>query len=178
MLTRIDWLDLLSQAALVIIGGLLVLVTNAIAERRRRIAETEAAAEKLRQHERAIFTAIFSIRNFLAEHLGSEGDEGLSQPDFRALASAQQHLHRLIEKSQPDSQILLMIVFEISLRLDDLLNVAARTFADEATPTERLLKKQDALVEAIGQFDLVASSSLEFLTDEDVEALIRNSEAR
>lgn len=168
-----DWSGFITQVVAVVIGGALVLVTNEFAERRRRISRHE----ELAQHERAIYTAIHAVRNFIAEAFGGDNDEGgdeskpLAEIDWNALKSAQAHLHRLIDKSQPESQSLLHIVFDMSLRLDDLVEFleSAGEGQDDAAFAQRLTKKVNAVLGALESFDLMSADSLTFLTDEDLK---------
>lgn len=166
-----DWYGLIPQLAGVVIGGMFVILANELAERRRQ----RSAEEDLQQHERAVYTAIFGIRNFLAEELERVGEGDGHVLDLGALAAAQQHLHRLIEKSQPDSQTLLITIFEVSLRLDDLLSEFEIIGEDDRMDPKHAQRKLAALMAAIDHFDIVSESALDFLDDEDVQEINRVS---
>ena len=166
-----DWYGLISQLAGVVIGGVFVIVANELAKRRRQ----KSAAEQLQQHEQAVYTAIFAIRNFIAEELDRLGDGSDHELDLGALVSAQQHLHRLIEKSQPDSQTLLITIFEVSLRLDDLLSEFEVVSPEDRPDPETAQRKLEALVSAIDHFDIVSGSVLDFLDDEDIDEIINKN---
>ncbi|MEQ8694492.1 MAG: hypothetical protein RIC85_04090 [Gammaproteobacteria bacterium] len=169
---QFDWSTFITQVVAVIIGGVLVIVSNEFAERRRRISRREELAE----HEQAIYTAIHAVRNFIAEAFddGEDSDviENPSSVDWNALKSAQAHLHRLIDKSQPVSQSLLHIVFDLSLRLDDLVSHLESDYDEEEDSIflQGLAKKANAVLSTLETFELISAHSLTFLTEDDLQA--------
>jgi hypothetical protein len=160
----LDWLNSASQIAAVFIGGALVMLANELAERRRQ----RSARDDEMQQERALYTGVFAVRNFIAEQIGLHDGEVAIPPDVSALEVAQRNLHNLIEKSRPTGESLMIALFEMSLRLDDVVSSVRNASHHNVIGTARLSGKVDALVAAIEQFDVISRSSLILLSDEDL----------
>ena len=162
-----DWFNFASQMFGVLFGGVLVMVANELTERRRR----RSTNDEFRNHERAVYTGVFAVRNFIVERL-NEFEEGVSNPrDLLALEVAQRNLDRLIEKSEPSGQSLLLVLFDVSLCLDDLISVVRRLLDGCTSENSKIGGKIGALIDSLEQFDLVSLDSLDMLSDEDIEAL-------
>lgn len=168
-----DWVSVLTPIGAVIAGGLVAVVTGMLAERRQR----RAAREEFDQHEQAVYTGVFVVRNFIAERINAyDPSRKWSDPrDLLDLETAQRALDRLIEKTRPSGEALLLVLFELSLRLDDLLAAAMRGETDRRV----VAGKMDAVAGALEQFDLVAeASSLGFISEGALqEMMARQPEA-
>ena len=155
------WLTSLSQLLATILGGALVMTANYLAHRRERRVEEE------RQQERnsALFTAVFAVRNSVAEAMEELSDSASLKVAVTSFKTALFNIHTIIQKSPPDTQYVMSAVYGLSLSLGE---VVALTELDEFSP-DQLERRLGRLDDSIEFFDLVAAQDLTILTEEEVQ---------
>lgn len=149
-----------------LIGGLLVILANWITERWKARADNERQMAR----NAALMTAVFVIRNFVAEALFDASAANIHSR-LGGLKAAQGNLNSVIEKSPPEVQYIMAAIFGISLRLGDLV-AAIETHLDPLELTHR----HDLLCEALEEFDVYAQQDLELLSADEIKALVENPE--
>ncbi|MDY6922850.1 MAG: hypothetical protein SWI22_02675 [Pseudomonadota bacterium] len=166
----IDWLPLAGQVLATFLGGGLVILANELAERRRQ----ENARQDEREHERALYAGVFAIRNFVIERLNHTDDIELALTNIGALESALRAFNRLIEKTKPQSQSLMIVIFEIGLQLDAVVSEVARMRASPKRPARHFDRAVDDLVAAFEQFELISADELIYITDDELDGLAKH----
>lgn len=166
-----DWLEVIKIAqalAGTVLGGGLVLLGGWLSDRRK--ARLEDLARELRQ--RALLTGMFAIRNHIAARLIEWSSEGhLSR--LEPLRTAQAYVHRLINKTPGESELLMITVIQVGLKLDTLIATLDRRFDDPSLKVQeqlaRLLTLQaDELSQSLDQFDIISGRELIILGSDDL----------
>lgn len=158
---------LLSTLFATVVGGVLVILTNYISERRIQRREEQALSDR----NAALMTALFVIRNFILEALNnSDEDMSLSQ-SVSGLKAAQINLNSVIEKSPPEVQYVMATCFGISLRLADLITAVEHELGDIETA-----RRHDLLLDALAEFDVFASQDLTILSSDEIRDIVSNPE--
>lgn len=152
------------------VGGLIVVgrdvVVELLAERRQRTAEYQNRSRE----DAAILTGAFAIRNFIGEQINAYDDGNADGVDLQSLKAAQDSLQRLIDKASPNTELLMLSLFEVQLRLTDLLGVLEHNPAPLSNRF-RLIRKANALLAALRTLDLHLHNQLGFVSLDDFEEL-------
>ena len=167
------WVELIKMAQSLLaalIGGCLVLLGGWLADRRKNRAEDIARERR----QRALLTGMFAVRNDIATRLTEWQDDGLLSR-LEPLRTAQAYVHRMIDKTPGESEILMITVIEIGLKLDALLATLDRRSTDPSLKTSQGLAKLvslqvDELAASLEQFDIITSQELMVLSDDDLAA--------
>ena len=151
---QVDWFGFVSQVVATMLGGTLVIVANQLNHRR------QVRLEAVRQKERngAIFTAIFTIRNFLLRsmtELEESDDRNCARVSF---GTALANLNSVVEKSPPDTEFVMIANYEISLALGDLVML----LQSKSYPAARLEERTERLRMALENLAVMAGPSLSF----------------
>jgi len=160
------------------IGASAVLVAGILADRRKTKQENFSA--ELR--EKTLLTGMHTIRNYIAICLKEHSAHGRTSA-LRPLRSAHRYVDKLIDKTPPHGEALLMSVIEIGLKLDALLSLIDRradepALQDQVAFAAAVTNAADELAGSLEQFAIVAHSSLNFLSEEDLAAIIQSSSAQ
>lgn len=167
------WVELIKMAQSLLaalIGGCLVLLGGWLSDRRKNRAEDIARERR----QRALLTGMFAVRNHIATRLTEWQDDGLLSR-LEPLRTAQAYVHRMIDKTPGESEILMITVIEIGLKLDALLATLDRRSTDPSLKTSEGLAKLvslqvDELAASLEQFDIITSQELMVLSDDDLTA--------
>lgn len=162
-----DWLPLAGQVFATLLGGGLVILANELVERRKQGIARQHESE----HERALYAGVFAIRNFVIERLNHTDDLELGITNIRALESALRAFNRLIEKTRPQSQSLMIVIFEIGLNLDAVVSEVARIRENPKRPARHFNRAVDDLLAAFEQFELISADELIYITDDELDSL-------
>ncbi|MEO5494740.1 MAG: hypothetical protein ABIR08_12045 [Sphingomonas sp.] len=151
-----------------LVGGALVIFANSLTERRK---------DQREQFERearnaALMTALFFIRNFLAEVTNAvEPTRRGFRQALPHLKAAQKNLDAIVTKSPPEVQYIMATVFEVSLRLDDYVAaVESRAALSDIVP------RHDALQDALDSYDLYTGNDLAMMSPDEIRAIVANPE--
>jgi hypothetical protein len=92
------------------------------------------------------------------------------------LRSAHRYVDKIIDKTPPQGEALLMAVIELGLKIDAVLSVVDRRPMDPALKDQLSFARAvtdaiNELLASLEQFDVVAQSSLAFLGNEDLERI-------
>jgi hypothetical protein len=165
------WLEIakIAQGLLgTLLGGGLVLLGGWLSDRRKNRMDDDARERR----QRTLLTGMYAVRNHIATRL-NEWKEGGLLSQLELLRTSQAYVHRMIDKTPGESEVLMITVIEIGLKLDTLIATIDRRPTDPSlsTPLDlaRLLTLQvDELLSSLEQFDVVTSEELTFLSDDDV----------
>lgn len=157
------WLTFLAQLLATLVGGGLVILANALAERTRRHTEEHMRAD----HHRVVLTGIFSVRNFVFDHI-NRLEERSTWAELAPLASALRQVDVIVEKARPEDQALMMTLTDIQLALDAL--VATVGSRPRGRPLQHALARRqiDEVTAAFETFDIVSGNSLAFISGEEI----------
>lgn len=175
----LEWLKIAQSLLATLIGGGLVLLANWLSDRRKERAEKIARD----QRERALLTGMFGVRNFVVETLNEyESDTGGVLSQLEPLRTAQAYVHRLMDHAPSESESLMIIVIELGLKLDALISTMDRRvsdpgLADQISFAKAISHDIHELFGSLEQFDLVAGSHLQVLTDEDLARFMDRDQA-
>jgi len=102
----------------------------------------------------------------------SEGHLSRLEP----LRTAQAYVHRLIDKTPGESELLMITVIQVGLKLDTLIATLDRRFDDPSLKVQeqlaRLLTLQaDELSQSLDQFDIISGRELIILGSDDLPDL-------
>jgi hypothetical protein len=152
----------------VLIGGFIVLLGGWLTDRRKLRNEQDSAD----QRERAMFTGIFAIRNYIMQTLNDYEKEGLAS-QLEPLRTAQAYVHRLIDKAPSDSERLMIVVIEIGLNIDTIAATLDRREAglplsNQQKIAEMLHRDIERLVASLEQFDLIAHGQLSMMDEDEL----------
>ena len=90
------------------------------------------------EHERAMYTGLFAVRNFLVEKINAIEPQHITSTDLSALEVAHDNLSRLMDKSSPRGQAFLMVLFDLSLSFENLIVTVRRTLTNGKSDTVEL----------------------------------------
>jgi len=157
------WLTFLAQLLATIVGGGLVILANSLTERARRRAEDNLRAD----HHRVVLTGIFSVRNFVFEHI-NRLEAGSNWSELAPLTSALRQVNVIVEKARPEDQALMMTLTDIQLTLDAL--VATVGSKPRGRPLQHAVTRRqiDEVTGAFEMFDIVSGNSLAYISEEEV----------
>jgi hypothetical protein len=151
-----------------VIGGFLVIFANWLTERQR--ARNEAALQEDRNA--ALMTAMFVIKNFIAESLNEAGENGNNfRSHLGGLRAAQKNLDVVISKSPPEVQYIMATTFGMSLRLSDF--VAA---VESDSSFLEIGRRHDLLCAALEEFEIYAGNDLSILSEDELRSIVTNPE--
>lgn len=165
------WLEVIKIGqALVgtVLGGGLVLLGGWLADRRKNRAEDAARARQ----QRALLTGMFAVRNHIATRLTEWDADGLLSR-LEPLRTAQAYVHRMIDKTPGESEILMITVIEIGLKLDALIATLDRRSTDPSLKSPQGLAQlitlqAEELTASLEQFDIITGQELIVLSDDDL----------
>lgn len=151
-----------------IVGGGLVIIGGWLADRRKERLE-DAVRER---EEHALFTGMFAVSNFIKECLNDlKENNRVSSVD--QLRTAQNYVHRLIDRAPNESDRVMVVIIDIGLRIDALVSIVDR-FLDCTNKTNReeiasdLDHAMSRLFNALDTFDIVATGVLPIMTEEEL----------
>jgi hypothetical protein len=164
-----DWWQLLGQFVATVVGGLLVMAANHLSNRERRSHERFEAL----QRERALYTGMFAIRNFISERL-NEYNEGQDIEALMPLESALSYINKLVDKTPIDGEALMITVIDVALKLDVVVT-GVRRARDLLIDRSQLHRGINDLIGALDHYDTVAGASLAYVSEEELEQMVRRS---
>ncbi|WEK40765.1 MAG: hypothetical protein P0Y50_03905 [Candidatus Brevundimonas colombiensis] len=167
----ITWLEAIKigQALLgTVVGGGLVLLGGWLSDRRKSRTENAARARQ----QRALLTGMFAVRNHIATRLTEWEADGLLSR-LEPLRTAQTYVHRMIDKTPGESEILMITVIEIGLKLDSLIATLDRRSTDPNSRSPKGLAQMitlqaEELTASLEQFDIISGQELIVLSDDDL----------
>ncbi len=155
-----------------LIGGGMVLLGGRLTDRRKDASEHRERV----QRARALMAGLFAVRNHIASCLVHyEANRGLLS-GLRPLRTAAVYIERLIEKTPPESEALMVAIIDMGLKLDSVLDTMDRRETDPSLKDPinfaRVMTREiDDLKGALEQFDIVALPSKVELIGEEVSGL-------
>lgn len=165
------WLTFASHLLATLVGGGLVILANALTDRRRRRAEEWDRAE----HHRVVLTGIFSVRNFVFEHINRlEPKSGWE--DLHPLQAALRQVNAIAEKARPENESLMMTLTDIQIRLDALVATVATSPRSKPLKNATARRQINDLIDAFEMFDVVSRGALSF-SEEDLSEMAKRSSA-
>jgi hypothetical protein len=117
-------------------------------------------------------TAVFVIRNFVTDELGRFEATRNSRHDVTGFRTALTNLQSLIEKSPPETQYVMATVYEISLRLGDLVSALENARIGRAEVARRV----ELVYQALETFDLFSGRDLAIMTPDEIRDIVANPE--
>lgn len=117
-------------------------------------------------------TGVFVIRNFVMDELGRFEEAIHTRRDIAGFRTALVNLQSIIEKSPPDTQYVMATIFELSLRLGDLVS----GLENISVYQEELDRRIQLVYDALESFDLFAHQDLTLMTNEEVAKIVSNPE--
>ena len=163
-----DLLAALINGGFLILGALLGLGGNAFSSWLDHRREEKKREQELLETERAIFSGVFALTNFLSERLIA-WDKNRNVPNLARLSVAQAHLQQFISRSPNTSERLQVALVELALRLENLLFLTGLTIGEQSGEDFDLEAFSDAVEElagAINTVDIMLNSTLDFVTEE------------
>jgi hypothetical protein len=151
-----------------LIGIVGTLLAGWVADRRRFSNEREMAE----QREHAVFVGLFAIRNHVLQAINEyEGDHRAAR--LEPLRTAQSYVQKIIDRAPTDSDRLMIVIVEIGLAIDTLLAALdsrgpTSALTDPYILQDTLSHPIEKLVASLEQFDLISSSSLDLMSDEEL----------
>ncbi len=164
----LEWVKIAQGLLGTLLGGLLVLLAGWLADRRKQVAEKSVQD----QREKALLTAMFAVRNHIAERLNEWAEDGLTSR-LEPLRTAQAYVHRLIDKAPGESESLMIAIVEIGLKLDTLIGSLDRSLdkkssADLVSYARMMTKQVEELEASLEQFDIISGRTLSLITEEEL----------
>lgn len=139
------------------LGGALVILGGWIADRRKAKREEQENIS----HEKAVLAGAYVVTNFINTRLNDwqnmvQHSEALTSELLR-LRTAQNYVSKLIERSPPGSDRLMVTLLDVGLRLDALMDVASEP------PRRKRASDHVIFANMIGQYVAELCASLETL---------------
>ncbi len=163
----LEWIKIAQGLLATLVGGGLVLLGGWLADRRKNAKDDDLRE----QRETALFTGMFAVRNFIMGRLNEWSDDK-DVARLEPLRTAQAYVHRLIDRAPGESQSLIIAVIEIGLSIDVLVATLDRKptvpYVPDVLRNSELDRQVMALIVAIEQFDMMSSSQLTIMSDEEM----------
>jgi hypothetical protein len=153
----------------IIVGAGLTYLGSYFEHRRRKADETDAVIET----EHAILHGTFALTNFLNSRLN---DWNISNDivSLTPLSVAQPYVAKLIERSPANSYSLMVSLVGLGLSLEALLFVVGQHIGNdsgsEVFSLSLIEKNIEELVQAINTVELIVTSELPIMTDEELDS--------
>ncbi len=163
-----DLLTALINGGFLILGAMLGFGANLLTSWLDHRRESQRQEEELQKTERAIFSGVFALTNFLSEKLIA-WEQSRNVPDLARLSVAQSHLQQFIARSPNASERLQISLIELALRLESLLFLTGFTMGERQPENYDIDAVSDAIEEVAGAIetvDIMLNSTLNFVTDE------------
>lgn len=168
-----DFLRVATPLVAALLGGVL---GGWLSDRRKSGAEKRARKER----ERALLTGMYAVRNHIGLRLQSFRLMRRTS-ELNGLRSALKYADQIVGRMPTESEGIMMAFVELVLKLDA---VVARLEVSVSAPDlsfpahlSHLDAELDELIAGTEQFDIVARSSLSFLSEDDLAKLVSNPEA-
>jgi len=153
----------------VVIGAALTHLSSFLQHRRQKADERRDAHER----ESAVFHGAFALANFIAGKL-NDWDETRDVYSLARLTVAQPYLAKLIDRSPPASERLMVSLVDLGLRLEALMFSCGFVVGVNPEPFDNLLeieKGVNELAAAVEMVQIILTGELPLLDAEDMAKL-------
>ena len=145
------------------IGAGFTVLGSYLEHRRVEKKELQSAADR----ERAVFHGAFAVCNFIAAKL-NEWDRNKNVPALARLSVAQPYLAKLIDRSPPDSERLMVSLVDLGLRLEALMFSTGVAVGGENFNLSELEREIEELGTAVEVVQIILTGELPMMDDEEL----------